>query len=74
MQWRHTELLSKLNTSDAAACLGSLPGTLAVWRCQGRDPAYHKLGRRVLCNVDDLEAFASAHIVYTTFLKPEDDR
>ncbi|QJT11221.1 helix-turn-helix domain-containing protein [Oceanidesulfovibrio marinus] len=54
-----------MNTSDAAACLGSLPGTLAVWRCQGRGPAYHKLGCRVMYDIEELEAFASGkHHIY----------
>lgn len=60
----------KLNTRDAAAYLGLKPGTLAVWRCQNRGPAYHKIGRRVLYDFNDLEAYASAHTVYTTDMKP----
>jgi len=55
----------KLTTVEAAAYLRLQPGTLEVWRCRGRGPAYQKLGRRVVYDRSDLDAFASAHTVQT---------
>ncbi|MCM0755302.1 helix-turn-helix domain-containing protein [Desulfovibrio aminophilus] len=56
----------KLTTVEAAAYLRLQPGTLEVWRCRGRGPAYQKLGRRVVYDRSDLDAFARAHTVLTT--------
>lgn len=57
---------SRLNTIDAAAYLGGLsPGTLEVWRSLGKGPRYLKIGRRVLYETRDLDAFAASRIVET---------
>lgn len=34
---------------------------LAKWRSQGRGPAYHKYGKRILYSGRDLNAFLDAH-------------
>lgn len=56
----------KLTTEEAAAYLRLRPGTLEVWRCRGRGPTYQKLGRRVVYDRKDLDAFARANTVLTT--------
>lgn len=61
---------SKLNTQEAAAFLNLSAGTLEVWRSQGRGPKYAKLGKRVVYDVTDLEAFVSGRKVYTTDAMP----
>ena len=45
-----------VDTVEAARILGLSPRTLEMQRCQGRGPAYHKLGSRVLYALDVLEA------------------
>jgi predicted DNA-binding transcriptional regulator AlpA len=44
----------------AAAFLGLQTATLAKWRWAGSGPRYRKLGRRVLYDLRDLEAFIAA--------------
>lgn len=44
-----------VDTFEAARILGLSPRTLEKQRCQGRGPAYHKLGSRVLYALDELE-------------------
>jgi hypothetical protein len=39
----------------AAKFLHNSAGTLAIWRCEGRGPAYIKRGRYVRYHKDDLE-------------------
>ena len=39
------------------------PSTMATWRSEGRGPAYHKFGKRVLYRGADLNAFVAAHRV-----------
>lgn len=36
-----------VTTEDAAGILGSTPGTMAVWRHQGKGPKFCKFGRSV---------------------------
>ncbi len=45
-----------VDTVEAARILGLSPRTLEKKRCQGRGPAFHKLGSRVLYALDELEA------------------
>ena len=45
-----------VDTAEAARILGLSPRTLEKQRCQGRGPAYHKLGGRVLYALVELEA------------------
>lgn len=44
-----------LNTPQTAAFLGLKPGTLEVWRVQGKGPAFVKFGRAVRYRIADLE-------------------
>jgi predicted DNA-binding transcriptional regulator AlpA len=44
-----------LNTPQTADFLGLKPGTLEVWRVQGKGPAFVKLGHAVRYRIDDLE-------------------
>lgn len=55
----------KLNTQEAAIYLGLQPNTLEVWRCKHKGPRYAKLGRRVLYDIKDLEAFFSSRSIET---------
>lgn len=55
----------KLNTQEAAAYLGVQPNTLEVWRCKHKGPRYAKLGRRVLYDIKDLEAFFASRSIET---------
>ncbi len=52
-----------LDTKQAAVFLGLRPGTLAVWRMEGRGPGYVKLGKRVVYRRDALERFQAAHTI-----------
>lgn len=58
-------LQQKLNTQEAAQFLGLQANTLEVWRCQKRGPKYSKVGRRVLYDINDLEAYFTANSVHT---------
>ena len=49
-----------LRTSDAAAFVGSTKSTMEKLRLAGGGPAYSKLGRVVVYDVDDLLAWVSA--------------
>ena len=57
-----------LDTDEAAAYLSEhagvrvKAGTLAMWRCTKRGPAFHKLGHSVLYSVKDLDAFARSWV------------
>lgn len=55
----------KLNTIEAAAYLGIRPNTLEVWRVKHKGPRYAKIGRRVLYDLEELEAYFAAHCVNT---------
>ncbi|WP_431189983.1 helix-turn-helix domain-containing protein [Desulfurivibrio dismutans] len=46
-----------LTTEQAAPILGVKPGTLEVWRVQGRGPAFLKIGRAVRYRAEDLDRF-----------------
>ena len=53
--------ISKLRPPEAAKYLGLAESTLAKLR-MGRDgPAHHKLGRAVVYDLDDLDAWLDAH-------------
>lgn len=46
---------------EAARFLGLAPRTLANWACTpAREPGFHRVGRTVLYDLDELRAFASA--------------
>ena len=55
----------KLNTVEAAAYLGIRPNTLEVWRTKHKGPRYSKIGRRVLYDLEELEAYFAANSVTT---------
>jgi hypothetical protein len=47
-----------LGTDEAAAYLGSTPGTLKNWRATGQGPKYHIIqSRLVRYHVEDLDRF-----------------
>lgn len=46
-----------VGTREAAEMLGFSPMTLAVWRCKGRGPKWHKIGGRVKYRLSDIENF-----------------
>lgn len=47
-----------LGTKEAAAYLGSTPGTLKNWRAAGTGPAYHIMQERLVrYHADDLNHF-----------------
>lgn len=49
-----------LNEIETARRLRLHPGTLAVWRCRNRGPAFVRVGRRVFYRVEDIEGFINA--------------
>lgn len=55
-----------VDTAEAARILGLSPRTLEKQRCQGRGPAYHKLGSRVLYALVELEAVLAQREPATT--------
>ena len=46
-----------LDESEAAGCLRQRVGTLRAWRCEGKGPAFLKLGRSVFYDPSDVEKF-----------------
>ena len=61
----------RMDTKEASAYLRELgtpfsPGTLEVWRSQGRGPRYIKLQRKVFYDPADLDAFSIGQTVETT--------
>jgi predicted DNA-binding transcriptional regulator AlpA len=55
-----------VRTHDAAAFLGLSGRTLEKHRCTGTGPVFRKLGGRVVYAVEDLEAWAAAHVRNST--------
>ena len=53
----HNHKLTPLTTDEAAELLGLKSQTLHNWRHLRKGPRYHKLGRRIIYLLDDLEAF-----------------
>ena len=52
-----------LTTIQAARYLHLAPGTLAIWRCQGRGPKFALCATKILYRISDLEAFVdSCHV------------
>lgn len=53
-----------LTTEQAGEFLAVSPETLRTWRCRGRGPAFVVIsGRSVRYRVEDLKAWADAHLV-----------
>ena len=46
-----------LNEREAAAYLGLSKNTLRVWRCAGRGPVFHKMGKLIRYDAIDLDAY-----------------
>ncbi|MDQ7830479.1 helix-turn-helix transcriptional regulator [Desulfolutivibrio sp.] len=67
-------MLKGLHTREAAQYLGLSPGTLEVWRCKGRGPRYSKLGKRVVYDPADLDAYLAEHKVFTIDSMPSSAR
>lgn len=63
MQRSHTP---PLTTPEAAKYLSVKPGTLEVWRCQGRGPKFARLGRAVRYRPEDLDAFLEKNLMAHT--------
>lgn len=61
----------KLTPSEAAQFLGFRTNTLAVWRCHGKGPIYHKTGGRVRYELQDLEDYFQSCRVHTTDSMPK---
>ena len=53
-----------------AEYLGVKANTMEIWRCQKRGPKFYKVGRCVVYDLDDLEAFVRAHGVLTVDSAP----
>ena len=45
------------DTHSAAPLLGVKPGTLEVWRCQGKGPRFVKSGSRVVYRLRDINEY-----------------
>jgi predicted DNA-binding transcriptional regulator AlpA len=56
-----TKAISVVNNSEAARHLGLSESTLNKLRLTGGGPVFIKLGRRVLYNMQDLEAWLQQH-------------
>ena len=51
----------RVREREAVEYLGAGSGrTLQAWRCKGVGPAYSKLGKIVIYEIDDLDAFIAA--------------
>ena len=48
------------NTTEVAEWLGTKPGVLAQWRYRGVGPRFIKVGRSVMYDVADLEAWLAS--------------
>ncbi len=53
-------MVELLNEAEAASRLTMRPATLRVWRCEGRGPAFVKVGRLVRYEPAEIEAFLAA--------------
>ena len=54
-----------LNTKEAASLMRMSPGTLEIWRSDGRGPRYRKIGWKVFYTVEDLQEFIESGLVRT---------
>lgn len=55
-----TPIRKYLTVSDAAGLVGLAEQTLNCWRVSGYGPAYHKLGRRVVYEAEELERWVQS--------------
>lgn len=49
----------RLNEKEVAECLGVAPATLRKWRTTGEGPRFLKIGRRVVYDVEVIQAFVA---------------
>lgn len=49
-----------ITTKEASTLLGIKPNTLAIWRLQGKSPAYLKIGKNVRYELSEIERFLEA--------------
>lgn len=59
------EQLDLVTDDDFARALDVEPQTLAVWRTEGKGPAYAKLGKGVFYRRDAIKRWADRRMVYT---------
>jgi hypothetical protein len=57
------EAPAKLDRPAAANYVGCSPDTLATWATRGGGPPFHKIGRRVVYFVRDLDAWLATRRV-----------
>lgn len=55
-----------LTTKQAAALLNIKPGTMAIWRLQGKGPRYLKISKAVRYSVNDLNEFIDQSVRAST--------
>lgn len=53
------------DTKAAADYLGLAEPTLPTWRCQGKGPAFYRVGRKVFYRTEDLDRWLAARRVET---------
>ena len=57
----NSELISRLRTKPPAQYCGSTKSTFEKYRLTGEGPAYIKIGRVVVYDRDDLDAWLASH-------------
>lgn len=55
-----------LNNRDAATLMGVSPGTLPIWRMQGRGPKFYKIGKLVRYRSDEVLAWMAEQACQNT--------
>ena len=65
VELRDIEKKRFLSPDEAELYLDVRKGTLANWRCQGRGPAYHKIGRNIRYASVDLEPWLNSTRIRT---------
>ncbi|MBL8552280.1 MAG: helix-turn-helix domain-containing protein [Hyphomonadaceae bacterium] len=53
---------ARMRGLEAAAYIGVAPKTLANWRSAGKGPRFYKIGRVIVYQRDDLDAFFEEHL------------
>lgn len=56
----------RLRTTEAGRYLGISPRTLEAWRIRGGGPPYHTLGRAVVYDTRELDAFLAERMRTST--------
>lgn len=55
-----------LDPDQASAFIGAEPKTLANWRCQGIGPAFIRVGRKIVYDPADIEAWKASNRFQST--------